>query len=75
MVPKSGMVVQMLKFPCLQISVSLKKFLCLQIPVSPNLEWSCQRCTNVVVLFYGMLPWGGGWGNVWLKNNVVPTLG
>ena len=22
-----------------------------------------------------MLPWGGGWGDVWLKNNVVPTLG
>ena len=43
--------------------------------MSPNLEWSCQRCTKVVVPVYRMLPWGGGWGNVWLKNNVVPTLG
>ena len=41
----------------------------------PNLEWSCQRCTSVVVPVYGILPRGGGWGNVWLKNNVVPTLG
>ena len=52
-----------------------KKFLCHQILVSPNLKWSCQRCTSVVVPVYGMLPRGGGWGNVWLKNNVVPTLG
>ena len=52
-----------------------KKCPCLQMSVSSNLEWSCQRCTSVVLPVYEMLPWGGGWGNAWLKNNVVPMLG
>ena len=69
-------------YGCANVKISVspnfrvsKKFLRLQISMSPNLEWSCKRCTSVVVPVYGMLPWGGGWGNVCLKNNVVPTLG
>ena len=66
------------KFPCLQIYVS-PKCLCLRnFPVSISgmvVPTLCQRCTSVVVLVYGMPPKGGGWGNVWLKNNAVPTLG
>ena len=60
---------------CIKTFCFAKKFPCLQISVSSNLEWSCQRCTSVVVPVYGMLPWGGGWGNAWLKTNVVPMLG
>ena len=69
-------------YGCADVKISVspnfrvsKKIIFLQISVSPNLKWSCQRCTSVVVPVYRMLPWGGGCGNLWLKNNVVPKLG
>ena len=73
MVHKSGMVVQMVKF-----RVSKKMSLSSNFPVSKSgmvVPTLYQRCTSVVVPVYGMLPWVGGRGNVWLKNNVVPVLG